>query len=390
MFTVVLYLIVFLITVLLSSILANYAFCGVKNNYSIKLFNNKFSKERGIFVNCYYRSFICFFIAFIPLIFIFTVRYGIGEDYFSYEAIYNDLHESSIKEYFELHALSAGHYYVEPFYYLLNRISPSYVFLQFLIAFLLSVNLSAVENEYPEYGSYIIYIFLCCNFIYSINATRFVLGLSYILLALTKLLKRKYIQFIVLVAISALLHKTFILTLGFLLLIGSKNTKKNKLLNYITIALVLSSPLIIPLVLKVASHITLFSRYFTASTYEISDSAKVSTLWLMHIIPVAVTLLFVPKEDYSSDQTFSTIFRIYLLEIPFRFASFYNTWIGRLARIPQLTQVFLVPYVLSKQDNKKNKWILFAFYIIWYTFYFIYNFWTDGAKDFQWIFNRSI
>ncbi len=334
------------------------------------------------------KYFIGFLLAMFPVVLLVTLRYGIGEDYFAYEGMYRVLHNASVKTYLHYHALSFSDYYVEPFYYIMNRIAPSYTFLQFLIFSLLAINLAATENEFPDANGFIVYIFLCCNFVYALNATRYVLGLSYVMLGIAYLLKNKNIKFFICIAIAALLHKTFLIAIVFFLIKGRANPKLNWILNKVMIGVALGSAILIPILMKFASNISIFSRYYSTELYSAADSAGMSSLWVMHILPVAVTLVFVPKEYFERDVVFSTLFRIYVLEVPFRFMAFYNVWYGRLARLPQVVEVFMIPLILSLQKNKTNKRVLTAYYIVWYLFYFVYYYISDGAAEYQWIFGR--
>ena len=332
------------------------------------------------------RYVIGFVIAMLPLTLLFTLRYGIGKDYFAYEEMYHILHDASFKTYYNYHSQSFGDYYVEPLYYILNRISPSYTFLQFLIFSLLSINLALTENEFPKHNGFIIYIFFSCNFIYALNATRYVLGLSYMMLGIAYLLKNKNSKFFICIAISALLHKTFLVCFAFYLLKGRADVKFNWIINKAIVGMSLGSAIIIPLLMRIASKISIFSRYFTI--YTSTNSIEISSLWIMHILPIAITLLFIPKERFVGDSLFSTLFRIYVLEIPFRFMAFYNVWYGRLARIPQVAEAFMIPYIISIQKKKSIKIALVVYYTIWYLFYFIYYYITDGATAYQWILGR--
>lgn len=67
------------------------------------------------------------------------LRYGVGADYISYERIYNTLHSVSFGEYWVRHTQNIGAFYVEPAYYILNRILPSYRLLLWGMAFLTSL-----------------------------------------------------------------------------------------------------------------------------------------------------------------------------------------------------------------------------------------------------------
>lgn len=76
----------------------------------------------------------CLFI--FPIIAMFGLRYGIGTDYFNYEQIYNAVHKASIGEYWNLHNRDVRYFYIEPGYYALNKIFPSYRLLLWVVRYI--------------------------------------------------------------------------------------------------------------------------------------------------------------------------------------------------------------------------------------------------------------
>lgn len=385
MATALFYYMVIVVSVLMSISLFSYRTVGNGKTHHIffsrfKLkISSKREKKNG--------SVVLLLIATLPIILITTLRYGIGQDYFSYEDVYNSIHNVDFFTYLRLHLQGTGDFYVEPAYYFLNIISPNYIILQLLIFILLCINICRTEKLLPKKSWFVVYIFNCCNFVYSLNATRYVLALSFLMVAIAYLLRDNKKSFLINVLIAALFHKTLLLALVFLFLKGGDKAQTNKKINAIVVAASLFATVSIPLLLHYASRISIFERYFNREVYQSSESINLSFMWLMHILPVAVTLLFVPRDRFATDKIFVTITRIYLLEIPFRFIAFYNVWYGRLARIPQVIEVFLVPYILGLNTGK-NKKILEVYYIVWYAFYFFYYYFMDGAADYRWIFGR--
>ena len=110
-------------------------------------------------------------------------RYGIGVDYFSYKEFYDVLHNASFSEYWIGHINNVGEFYVEPGYYILNKIFLSYQFLQWEIGLLLfSLVLLAVKEYFYKISvPFALFIYLTTQYIYAMNGTRFAIALCFIL-----------------------------------------------------------------------------------------------------------------------------------------------------------------------------------------------------------------
>lgn len=128
-----------------------------------------------------------------PLIAMYGLRYGIGTDYFSYERIYTVIHNASFGEYWIGHINNAGEFYVEPGYYILNKIFLSYHSLKWGIGVLLfSLVLLAVKDYFYKISiPFALFIYLTTQYIYAMNVTRFAIALCFILVGYKELSKNK-------------------------------------------------------------------------------------------------------------------------------------------------------------------------------------------------------
>ena len=332
-------------------------------------------------------------VCFLPIIAMFSLRYGIGTDYYSYEQIYNALHKAGISEYWTKHNNDVKFFYVEPVYYLLNRVFPSFRSLQWGLGILIFALLCVVIKEYAERISYpfAVGIFLCTQFIYAMNGTRFSIAVCILLIAYKALSKGKPIRFVILVLCAALFHKSALFCLAMILLMQFKNKKLNRVRDIAMIVTLVSFPLISSLLFKFAGNIPFFERYFSISQYAASTSMAGSFKWVLHIVPVLLPLILFCRKELFSDNETKTMFRICLMEIPFRMLGLYNTMYTRYSRCSQIIQVIFIPLILSKIEDKNKRTWLYIYYSAWFIFYFAYYALVNDHGDslpYVWVFSQ--
>ena len=320
----------------------------------------------------------------VPIITLYSLRDGVGTDFYSYQIDYLRYQEITIKEYASKHFSGDSEYYCEIGFFLLNKIAPSYVGLQFIVAFLMCFLIfKSVTNIKDKYSHPLsLYIFLCLNFSYSMNGIRYVVALSFILLGYTYLSQNRIKYFVVCVICASLFHKSSLICLPFILLKNFNSNKINRIRDILVLGFIFSFPLLVELLLTMASYIPVFERYFNSAIYSLNKSDISSKRWLLHIIPVLIPILFFSKNKIRQSRQYKTMFLIYLLEFPFRNIGLYNEWYGRLARIPQVIEMLLVP--IKSVKNKNSRVVLLIYFICWYTFYFIY-YGMDTVVPYQWI-----
>lgn len=337
-------------------ILSQYS-CAIDRQYS---FCDKNSIYLFLFILC-------------PIIIVYSVRYGIGTDYFSYEKIYNAIHNASFSEYMSLHKRNIGEYYVEPGYFIINKISPNFIVVNFFSILIISVMIyfGTLKMGVAQNIALVILIFYCLLFFYSMNGVRFSIALSIAYYGFNYLLKREPIKWIITIYIASLFHKTLIVFVVFIFLMNSKSKTVNSIKTVLIYCFVLFFPFLIKLLLSVFSAIPMFSRYFLVTRYlEFNTSINLS--WIRLIIPVLFPLLFFKHKFIFTDKYASVLYRIYLFEIPLVQLGRMNLILARLVRVPQMAELVFVPYVLSNIKNKKQRYLLTFYYAFYYLFFFCY------------------
>lgn len=377
------YLIVFGIT----------AFMAFLFQYFYKLAFVKCNYKRRYKINTLSYCIIgCLFL--IPIIAMFSLRYGIGTDYFNYEEIFNVLHKSSLSQYFGMqNDPSSSVFYVEFGYYLLNLIFPSFRALLWGIGFVVFAILLYAIKDYSDSISFAfaVFIYLSTQFIYLMNGMRFAIAIVLALVGYIYLSKNKTVPFFVFILLAVLFHKSCLICFAMYFLKQIKYKCANNTRNILLFVGIISFPVLSKVLLKIAASIPVFSRYFSKSVYVASETMNFSLVWLFHIVPVILPLLLLcRREIFDSDDT-KILFRICVMEIPLRMLGFFNTWYTRLSRISQITYVVFIPLVLSKVSDKNRKIVLYFFYVVWFIFYFTYYAIVNDQGDslpYVWMFNK--
>lgn len=336
---------------------------------------------------------VCSLLCMLPIILIYGLREGVGTDYYGYEKIYNVLHNANFKTYFRFHLSNSGSYYVEMGYYFLNRLANNYHVLLTIEIILIFICLFDTLKDYRGNLNMglAVFIFLSTQFIYSTNAARFSIALSFVLLSYKYIIKEDFIRFIICIILAGCFHKTALFCIALFFLQEFTQSYINKIRNALMMAVILLFPLISQYLFNTFGNLSIFARYFSTERYASNQIMDIGFSWLLHIIPVIIPLLIFGRYYIADTEENRTLFRIYLMNIPFRMLGLYNTWYTRFARYSQVVEVLFVPLVLYRIPNKKIKRYLTIYYLIWYTFYFCYYaIVNDGGASlsYSWILSR--
>ena len=328
-----------------------------------------------------------------PIIAMYGLRYGIGTDYFAYQGFHDVLHYASFMEYWIGHANSTGAFYVEPGYYFLNRVFPSYRWLLWGTGVLIvSLILLAVKDYKSRISfAFALFIYLSTQYIYSMNGVRFAVALCFALLGYKELSKNHTVNFVIMVVLAALFHKVAIFCLVMYFLKEYKHKELNLTRNIVLFISIVLFPVISSYLFRIIGSFQAFERYFSVAHYSPGETINGGWTWLLHVLPVIFPLMmFCKKEIFDAEDT-GTLFRICIMEVPFRMLGLYNTWYTRFARLSQIVEVIFIPLVLSKIKSKQKKRILYIYYIAWFIFYFAYYAIVNDRGDslpYVWIFSH--
>ena len=301
------------------------------------------------------------------------IRYGIGTDYFSYRNIHSLLGHTSFHDYFVKHFIENDFdYSIEIGYYLLNRFFFFYyhvmlVFIEIIILFFVYKGIKILRTS-QEY-IFATFIYLTSQFIYSMNGIRFAIAISIIFAGFKHIINKKPLYFSLYVLLACCFHKTALVCISFYFLKPIANKKISKLRDILLFIFIVLFIFFMGSMMEILKNVPFFNKYFIA--YVFRNQKTFSIMILFHIIPVLFPILLFGKQCLKKED-FKVLFRIYLLEFPFRVAGLINTWITRMVRYPQMAEIILIPILLTNIKDKRNKSLLIVYYILWYIFEFIY------------------
>lgn len=338
------------------------------------------SFQKSVYINSNYKIIFTCLICILPIVVIYTIRL-IGYDFFAYEKSYYILHDTGIFEYFGAHRGTVHDtFYVEPGYYLLNRIAPNFQVLQFFNALVIFIPCFKAICIYrakisPDFA---FFIFYATQFFGAMETVRFGMASSLILLAFVYLLHDKNLKFFACVVIASLFHTVAWLALLYLLLKESRSKLLNQIRDTALVMATLSVPYFGEIFYALASVIPQFKRLY--ALYPLREYKMITFRWWIHFVPVILPILIIFGKRILETKEERTMFRIFLTEIPLRLFAYYNKWFGRLCRIPQLIQVIYIPYMLKKVKRREDQKLLLFYYIVWYVFYFLFLLFTYNVS----------
>lgn len=313
-----------------------------------------------------------------------AVRKDIGYDYSAYVRIYDLLKNCSVKDYINNYFSS-----YEPGYYLINRLAfciyDSIHTTNFLSMLIILIFIYAAIKNFEHYSSMVfsLFIFYMAYYNASLNIIRQLLAMSVCLYAYKYIVRHNFLLYTIFILIGCTFHRTAIIALPFYFFIASQSKKVNFLKIGILITSCLLIPIIAPPLLKIASQIVYFQKYFDRYSISFNRGGIGFLLW---ILPVIVPLCIYYKDLIRTDSRLISLFCIYVLFIPLRYLAYYAWWLSRLSFYASVSEIVLVPILLASIRNQRSKKVLTVYYTFWYLFYYICMYIFNMRKDFTYPF----
>jgi hypothetical protein len=291
---------------------------------------------------------------------------NVGFDFETYEISFNSLHYLNFSDIF-------GDVQYEPGYILFNILSPSFIFLVFvmgLVTLLIKFKLLNAISPYPVVSIFIFYLVYFLNF--EMGQYRQALALSFTLLSINYFNDRK--KFVLIVLIAIMFHYSAMI---FLLLLIFPTTIK-KWYFYITLLLVaiVFYFTIGPLVFFLSSFLPGFSSgkllYYLL---EEEGEVGISVLLLSFRLFFLILFYFLRDRIINLGNPFSEhIFNIYFLSLFIYIAfAFVPQISGRGGVYFGILEIILIPIILQAINNIKIKIYMFLLFSLIY-FVIFFNF----------------
>lgn len=311
----------------------------------------------------------------LPPVFISTIRYGLGTDYFRYVLMYENIAYGQFEYTWKM-------YGNEPLSFAINKLA--FVFFDseigmFFISALI-INLFLIlgldyfkKNISMSMGLFIFYMFL---FNFGLNGVRQAMAMSIVFFAFRFLIEKRILSYMLFIIVATLFHNSAIIALIFYLFTIKRKRFINKTYNFVYYLGILLTPILLVALIDLAATLPIVENY---AKYIGDLSFSFNIGFLLRVLPILLPIIIFKKSIVSINKSYETIINISLLNIPFQYLVYYTEWGHRLALYTNFTYVILVPLLIKsmrKQEYKAITWFyyVFLFLTIYISDYLINNY----------------
>ncbi len=313
---------------------------------------------------------LCILGIILPPVLLAGLRYGIGIDYESYVINYNYIANNiSFNIIFN--------FYQEPLsmviYILAKLIFNDSVGFFLLSSFITILFVFLGIKKYKDKINLTVALFIYFMFYYGVsyNAVRQCIAVSIIFFAYQYVIDKKFIKYAIWIIIAGLFHKSAYIFMLVYFLCPRKETKYSKKIDLLYYAIIVLSPIIVPIVVKIIPVITDFLGIY--SSYA-SKEIVVKYGFLLYIIPTLIPIFIFKKNILKENYRYNFFIRVILLQIPLQFAANYIAYVDRIALYSSVVQIVLIPIMIKSIENIKMKKLITTGVIGWYLFYYVVMF----------------
>lgn len=310
-------------------------------------------------------------------------RYDIGVDYYNYEQIYESFNQVSYQIKYE------------PLYYLLNIISPSYVWVNVFSSMLILLPLYFLCKKSNISPSIFITIFILSDmFFSSFNIVRQMISLSWIMFGTWYLIEKKIFKFIFISIIAISFHYSSIFVIIFILFANRINFSLKFYLSFVLLVFLINKlNLINNSTLMLVSQFTGYEHYlYNTSPYEGSGFKFILYYFFYLIFP----FLFLNKYLTSSRNNILYA-KLVSIGLCLSFLALTISILYRFSYSFLYFYIILVSSILTKiKNNTKNNFpnvillTLITYLFLFIIFYSNISNEVFGVKNYNWLLYEKI
>lgn len=220
-------------------------------------------------------------------------------------------------------------------------------------------------------------------YFFSFNGVRQALSIAIFFCAIKYIHSRQLLKYALMILLAASMHFSAILLFSFYWIYNIKITPKKA---FVIIAV---STALLPLINASFRFVISMTRYawYIGSVFDVIDWSIAD---LIITIPILITGYYYYR--YATDNKLYGFFMN--LQLISLIVSIYSSQIFLVFRLQPYftaTQLFLVPLIISMENNIKIRWLLTGFFVALFAVYFIWGFLIIGWHDifpYQTIFGR--
>ena len=306
----------------------------------------------------------------LPILFI-GFRYNVGTDYDNYVNTYNIIKNLNFFELIDYDWELGGK--------VILKIASLFNYDKLVFILIAVFNLLPIFMINKMYNyKYLAFSILTYNFLFlpfCMNGMRQGISMSFILYSMFLLLNNKRKNSIIFFILAFLFHKSCILFLPYYLcLLFDKTENKRKFMKQ-SIVITLSSSFLILFFLK--SFLVEYGILKYSSYINKIDTSNISFNVILSSIPILLIIFLSKKNDYITN----TLKPIVISGLIFYIVGTSAQYLYRIGLFFTYFEIFLVPYIINKIDDKKLKTLIYILYIIYLILYFWYQFYFVGQHE---------
>lgn len=290
-----------------------------------------------------------------------------GIDYEGYKSMYHSIR------------LNEGYDTIEPLWYYLNKIMPSFEWVLFVSAVIfLGVAYYAICKFTKERRTLAWFIVLAVCYSTFYNGMRQMIAVSFFFAAVALLYEKKYIRSLVLGVIAFYFHESaFFMLIVPIYLLASKKVKNIEwIILFLTVFFIVGMPIIT----KVLQLLGLYASYTESTSWNLSLG------FILYAIPPLIPL-YIYRRQLKDNKLLIFCYNLYMLVIPFQFLGMSMKYVDRVMLYFQIFIAVLVPLFLQEIRKKqgRNDWGII--YTIWFIFHYtVLNVVMNGNGTYPYIF----
>ena len=308
-----------------------------------------------------------------PPVFLATFRYNVGTDYNSYIRLYNILKNYDFYQYIVI--WTKDFTAQELSWYLLNRVAflvfNNEISIFFLSSFIMMIFIFKGIDYYVKDISigYAFFVFFMIHYNMSFNAIRTFLAASIIFYSYKFIIEKNFVKYILFIILASTFHKSAFVALLFYAIVPMNDKQLNKFKKVLYYMLILSTPLVLVILLKIAQFIPIFQKYF----YKYSINYYGGGIgFLIFILPFLLPIIIFKKSIVEINEKYNVLVDVSLLHIPLRYVGYFTEYGHRLEVYPSMVYIILISLLVNNIHKPINRLFLKTYYTMILLFYYIY------------------
>lgn len=307
--------------------------------------------------NINHRIKLLFLFIFIFLSIIFSIRDGLGIDYYSYKAIYNNIDARN--------DIEIGYMFINKFFNFLGASFEEFLFFFTMVNMLLIYKSIKIYSINFFYSFYIFYSYYVLSYVFS--GIRQSIAMSIGLLSFNFIIKDKPFKYFFTILIASSFHIVSLIYVPFYF-ISKMKIKKNYIFFLVILTFIIGKTNIIKTVLIQLSNLPFFEniRYILYSEhfgrklgFGLGDLEKLGV----------VILIFIFYNEIKSSKSMFILSQSYILSVVIYFLFNNISELARRVSTPyRISEIILIPFLINNIKSKYLRLIVFLIFLILISF----------------------